>query len=286
MISIVIPALNEQEAIVGTVEAARQVCAQAGWDGYEIIVVDDGSSDRTGELAAAAGAKVLRHPSTSGYGRSLKDGIAIAHNDLIAISDADGTYPLDRLPQLMERINAGFDMAVGARTGQEYRESAVKVPLRLILRGLVEFTAGRRIPDINSGLRIFRRKTAMPFFSHLCNTFSFTTSMTLAYLMNGLYIAYVEIPYYRRVGSTKVRLFKDSLATMQYIVQAILYYNPIKLFIVICGIVALFSFAAMLWSVVAGGSAGYYFGLGGLLLSVLIFAMGLLADLLKQIMAK
>ena len=286
MISIVIPALNEQDAIVGTVEAAKKVCSDAGWDGSEVIVVDDGSIDQTGELARDAGAKVVRHPSKGGYGRSLKDGIRAASNDLIAIADADGTYPIDHLPRLMEQIDAGYDMAVGARTGKEYRESVVKMPLRLIMRALVEFTAGRRIPDINSGLRIFRRKTVMPFFSHLCDTFSFTTSMTLAYLMTGLYIAYVDIPYFKRIGSTKVRLLNDSLATLQYIVQSILYYNPIKLFLVLSIFVIILSVLFFVGAVITGAVGGYYLGLGGMLLSILIFALGLLADLLKQIMAK
>lgn len=286
MISIVIPALNEEGAIVATVEAAQKVCRDAGWDGFEIIVVDDGSTDRTAEFAQQAGAQVIRHPANGGYGRSLKDGIAAASNDLVAISDADGTYPLDRLPDLLARIHAGFDMAVGARTGAEYRQSAVKMPLRLVLKALVEFTAGRRIPDINSGLRVFRRSTVMPFFSHLCDTFSFTTSLTLAYLMTGLYIAYVDIPYYKRVGKTKVRLFRESLVTLQYIVQAILYYNPIKLFLALCAIVVVFSFVSFLSTLITGIYLGYYLGLGGILVSILIFAMGMLADLLKQIMAK
>ncbi len=286
MISIIIPAFNEEDAIADTVEAARKVCQEADWQGFEIIVVDDGSTDRTALLAKQAGAKVVRHPATGGYGRSLKDGIAAAGNDLIAISDGDGTYPIDRLPQLMERIEAGFDMAVGARSGAEYRESLVKAPLRLILKGLVEFTAGRRIPDINSGLRIFRRTTVMRYFPHLCDTFSFTTSMTLAYLMNGLYISYVDIPYYKRVGRTKVRLFKDSLATLQYIVQAILYYNPIKLFLALCAMIMALSLVAILSTVMTGINLGYYLGLGGVLLCFLVFALGLLADLLKQIMAK
>lgn len=286
MISVVIPALNEEAAIVATVEAAHKVCVEAGWTGYEVIVVDDGSTDRTGALAAQAGALVVRHPARGGYGRSLKDGIAAAGNDLIAITDADGTYPIDHLPRLMEKIEQGFDMAVGTRTGGEYRESALKMPLRLVLKALVEFTAGRKIPDINSGLRIFRRSKAMPFFSHLCDTFSFTTSMTLAYLMNGLYIAYLDIPYYKRVGATKVRLLKDSMATLQYIVQAVLYYNPIKLFLALCVVILAFSMVSITVTVFTGINTGYYLGIGGILLCVLVFALGLLADLLKQIMAK
>ena len=286
MISVVIPAYNEEDAIVATIEAVRATFAEPRWAGYEIVVVDDGSTDRTGELAAAAGATVVRHPANGGYGRSLKDGIAAARNDLIAITDADGTYPIDQLPRLYGEIEKGFDMVVGARTGEEYRESVVKSPLRKILKFLVEFTSGRRIADINSGLRIFRRSTVMPFFSHLCDTFSFTTSMTLAYLMTGRYISYLPIEYRKRIGKTKVRLFKDALATLQYIVQAVLYYNPIKLFLFLSACVAVLSLMSFAAGALAGIKAGYFLGLGGLLLTILIFSIGLLADLLRQIMAK
>ncbi|CAA7619075.1 Glycosyl transferase family 2 [Magnetospirillum sp. LM-5] len=284
MISVVIPAFNEQDAIVETIQQVRQtLCDYAG---FEIVVVDDGSSDRTGELAAEHGAKVVRHPMNAGYGRSLKDGIAAAANPIIAITDADGTYPIGRIPAMLAELDKGFHMAVGARTGEEYRESVVKAPMRKLLTILVEFTTGRRIPDVNSGLRVFRRAEAMEFFPHLCNTFSFTTSLTLAYMMNGRYISYMDIPYYKRIGTTKVRLFKDAIMTLQYIVQAILYYNPLKLFLMLSAMSIVFSIVCLMSSIFLSFNAGYYWFVGGILLSILIFCLGLLADLLRQIMDK
>jgi len=284
MITVVIPALNEEDAIVDTIMQVRSVLA--AYEGMEIIVVDDGSTDRTGELAAANGAKVIRHPVKAGYGRSLKDGIAAARNEIIAITDADGTYPIDRIPALCQALDEGFDMSVGARTGDEYRESVVKAPMRKLLTVLVEFTTGRIIPDVNSGLRVFRRGAAMQFFPHLCNTFSFTTSLTLAYMMNGLFISYSEIPYYRRIGKSKVRLIKDAMGTLQYIIQAILYYNPLKLFLMMSALTVVFSFFGLTLSIFMSINVGYYWFAGGILLSILIFCMGLLADLLRQIMDK
>src|SRR5262249_6848680 len=140
----------------------------------EIIVVDDGSTDGTGRIAAEAGAKVVRHPENIGYGRSLKDGIAAAQHDIIAIIDADGTYLPSDIPRLMTELERGLDMVVGARSGGHYRESWLKAPLRRVLTRLVEFTVGRGVPDVNSGLRVFRRSTILPYFPQLCNTFSFT----------------------------------------------------------------------------------------------------------------
>ena len=122
-------------------------------------------------------------------------------------------------------------MVVGARTGKYYRESIMKSLLRIILKFLVEFTAGRSIPDINSGLRVFSKKTITNYLQHLCNTFSFTTSLTLAYMMTGKFVEYIPIEYGKRMGVSKVRLFRESLRTLQYITQSIIYYNPLKLFI-------------------------------------------------------
>ena len=124
-------------------------------------------------------------------------------------------------------------MVVGSRTGEHYRQSLIKSPLRWILQHLVEYTASRSIPDINSGLRIFSRDHATSYFARLCDTFSFTTSLTLAFMMNGLFVVYVPIEYYKRVGKTKVRLLSDSLRTLQYIAEAAVYYNPLRIFMLL-----------------------------------------------------
>src|SRR5262249_55047335 len=187
----------------------------------EILVIDDGSTDRTGELAAARGATVYRHPHNAGYGRALKAGIMLAKYDTIVIIDADLTYPCEMIPKLYQEYCEGYDMVVGARTGHYY-EGSLKGPLRHMLKALVEFTADRNIPDANSGFRIFSKNTVMDYLNHLCDTFSFTTSMTLAYLMDSRFVHYIPIPYHARVGQTKVHLLKDSMRTLQYIVQAIL----------------------------------------------------------------
>ena len=184
MTSVVIPAYNEEDSIAETVQACQRELPKTGQP-YEILVVDDGSSDKTAEIAEAAGARVIRHLNNLGYGRSLKDGIRAATYDTIVITDADGTYPIDQIPSLVQVYSEGFNMVVGARQGKNYSESIKKGALRFILKYLVEFTAGRKIPDINSGLRIFSRREAVPYFSYLGDAFSFTTSITLAYMMNG-----------------------------------------------------------------------------------------------------
>jgi len=185
MFSVIIPAYNEESVIKSTIEELKKIFIETGFVDAEIILVDDGSSDKTSEASEKAGAVTIRHPHNIGYGRSLKDGILAAKHDTIVITDADGTYPLEMIPALLKEYKKGFNMVVGARQGENYDESLKKKILRLILKKLVEFTAGRKIPDINSGLRVFSREEILPYFSKLCDTFSFTTSLTLAYMMNG-----------------------------------------------------------------------------------------------------
>lgn len=283
MITIVIPAYNEESSIGETINTCRKIMSAQSLP-YEVVVVDDGSSDNTHSIALDAGARVVRHPHNVGYGRSLKDGIAAASFDIIAITDADGTYPIDRIPELVAEYQKGFDMVVGARQGKHYDESFGKKMLRVILRWLVEYTAGRKIPDINSGLRVFSRRTVRPYHQYLCDTFSFTTSLTLAYMMNGKFVKYLPIAYEKRVGQTKVRLFRDSLRTMQFIVEAMLYYNPIKVFLALSIGVAVVGLATALGAVVF--SRTEFFAVAFLLLvsSLLTFCIGLVSVQLKQLL--
>ncbi len=284
-ISVVIPAYNEAGAVAETVGAVRATLAGAGLQDFEVVVVDDGSADRTAQEAADAGARVIVNVHNLGYGASLKRGIAAANNDTIMIIDADMTYPVEAMPPLIALYHKGFDMVVAQRTGAHYEESWLKHGFRLILKWLVEFTAGRKIPDINSGLRIFSKKTVSEFFPHLCDTFSFTTSVTLGYMMTGKFVTYLPVSYAERRGQGKVRLLRDSMRTLQYIVEAILYYNPVKIFIVLAGFLIVLALVSFIIAFATQLLVFYLLGVGALLFTPLIFAIGLLAILLKQILA-
>jgi polyisoprenyl-phosphate glycosyltransferase len=284
MISLIVPAYNEENAIGNTVQNILLILNGAEFQPNEVIVIDDGSVDKTLREAEKAGVKIIRHPHNIGYGRSIKDGIQAATYDTIITIDGDCTYPTEAIPDLIAEYQKGFDMVVGARKGKYYDESLIKKFLRLFLRLLVEYTSGRKIPDINSGLRIFSKKTVLPYFSRLCDTFSFSTSITLAYMMTGKFVTYVPINYNKRVGKTKVRLYRDALRTMQFIIEAVIYYNPLKIFLLFSGLLILLSILGSIISLFFSILAGYILCLGSLFLAILMFGIGLLSVLLKQIM--
>jgi polyisoprenyl-phosphate glycosyltransferase len=231
-VSVLIPAYNEAECIQETIRKVRAIlgdcCIQ-----HEIIVINDGSADRTAELAAQEGVMVISQPANGGYGLALKTGIRRAQYEWCAIVDADGTYPIAQLPELLDSIPA-FDMVVGARTGKVYQGSTLKQLGRRLLSLGVDYVVGYHVPDINSGMRVFRKEIALAHARRISAGFSFTTTLTLAMLLEHHFVRYVPIEYYPRVGHSKVKMGKDALRMMQIVSSAFLYYNPLKLFLFLC----------------------------------------------------
>ncbi len=239
MISIIIPVYNEENAIAETIHKCQQVIKEIGNADSEIIIVDDASEDKSNFNAQKPGVKVITHTHNLGYGKSLKDGILAASNDTIVITDADGTYPIEMIPTLLKSYNNGNNMSVGKRQWRIYKESLFKVISRKILNKLVTFSTNKAIPDTNSGLRIFSKIEVLPFLSDLCNTFSFTTSLTLAFLMTGKLVEYIPVEYHPRIGKTKVKPIRDSLITLKFIFKSLKRYNPRKL-IQLCFVMMIF----------------------------------------------
>ncbi|MBQ6154684.1 glycosyltransferase family 2 protein, partial [bacterium] len=278
MISVVIPAYNEEKTLVDTVQDIVAVLKKHHLDkGSEIIVVNDGSTDSTGTTAASLDVKLINNPANMGYGFSLKQGIAVAKNDTIVITDADHTYPFAAVPQMLALKKQGFDLVVGARTGKYYQQSFLKRIFRRLLKILVEFVTNKKIQDINSGLRVFDKSLAMQYFPRLCNTFSFTTSQTLAYLMNNHFVTYVDIPYHKREGKSKVKLMRDSIISLRYILESCIYYHPLKIFNLLSLLCLLLAIVGFILSHFAHFQTGYILGIGGILLSIMIFSLGLIA---------
>lgn len=247
-LTILIPAYNEEKGIRDVLDQVAKILSDDVSLPGEILVVDDGSEDATAEVVKTHGlARLVRHRGNRGYGAALKTGIRQASYDLVCITDADGTYPVARIPELVNNLIAGKkDMVVGARTGAEVNIPLIRKPAKWAINRLANLVIGEAIPDLNSGLRLFKRNTALRFFSLLPDGFSFTTTITLAMLTNGYTVEYLPVEYYRRVGKSKIRPIRDTLNFIQLILRIALYFAPLKIFLPLSGMIMLL---AVFWGV-------------------------------------
>jgi polyisoprenyl-phosphate glycosyltransferase len=277
-ISIVIPAYNEAESIRDTIREVEKAFADSDHD-CKIVVVDDFSSDDTLAIAREAKVRVIAHPTNKGYGNALLTGVRNASHPWIGITDADGTYPIDALPGMLETATKrDYDMLVGARQGSSYYESPFKAILRFCFKWLCQFVVGQAIPDINSGLRVIRREMIHRFAPALSGGFSFTTSITLIAFQTGHHVAYRPIDYYPRKEKSHVRLGRDSLRALQIVVMTIVLFNPIKLFLLHASLVGATSFLAVIFLLLFPGAFPALALLGlGFCTANIILAMGLRA---------
>jgi len=228
--SVLVPAYNEEEGILETLTDLRERLAPLA-DKSEIIVIDDGSTDRTRALLEGfSGIDVVRHDRNLGYGAALKTGIRKARYPLIVITDADGTYPNERIPELV-RLADSAEMVVGSRTGGNVDSQGLRSIPKWFLKRFAEWLVRREIPDINSGLRVFRRDAVAEFIGILPDTFSFTTTITLAMLTSGRTVHYEPIDYRRRVGKSKIRPIRDTLRIAQLILRTGMYFAPLRVFL-------------------------------------------------------
>jgi glycosyltransferase involved in cell wall biosynthesis len=278
-VSIVIPAYNEEESAAQVMEEIKNVVATDPRT-YEIIVVDDGSTDNTSEILQKTGVRVIRHPVNRGYGATLKTGIRSARGDIIVITDADGTYPNEQIPAIVGMMDE-FDMVVGARIGSKVSIPLIRRPAKWALRMLANYLSGSKIPDLNSGLRAFRRDVVKRFFNILPDGFSFTTTITLGMECNGYRIKYYPIDYFERGGKSKIHPIKDTLNFINLIVRTIMYFNPLKVFLPVSFllfVVGLVSLAYDIWVIRNLGDKTVL----ALSFSLLVGMLAMLADLIVK----
>jgi len=282
-ISVIIPAYNEEEGIGLVITQISCVMNDSNLL-HEILVIDDGSQDNTAEIAGQIdGVRVLRHRSNRGYGAAIKTGTRQAHYDLICITDADGTYPVERIPDLINRlVSDDLDMVVGSRTGKRVSIPFVRRPAKWGIGKLANLVAGERIPDLNSGLRIFWRSTALRFFNLLPDGFSFTTTITLAMISNGYRVDYLPIDYHVRVGKSKIRPIQSTLNFIQLIVRISLYFAPLKVFLPLSIILMILGIAWGLFSAIFLDKLADISTLVVLTTAIQVAVVGLLAELVNK----
>jgi glycosyltransferase involved in cell wall biosynthesis len=272
-VSVVVPAYNEAAHVAEQVRAIEGVLSTSGWE-YEIIVVDDGSTDGTAEAAADAGVRVVRRTRNGGYGAALKLGIRLARFEWILITDADGTYPVEAIPRLLA-ASATNSMIVGARTGASVRVPVERRPAKWFLNRLASYLAGQRLPDLNSGLRLIRKSLVRRYEHLLPQGFSFTTTITLAAACNGHPVEYLPIDYRARLGTSKIRP-RHAFDFTLLIVRTIVFFNPLKVFLPLGAVLALAGLAKFAYDITRDNLSES--AVLGMLGALVVWAVGLLAD--------
>ena len=224
-LSIIIPAKNESATIGDVVARARELHEHA-----EVIVVDDGSSDDTGAVAGQAGALVLRHPVPLGNGAAVKAGARAATGSILVFMDGDGQHRPDEIASLLQLLDEGYDMSIGARSSGSHANVG-----RLFANGFynafASFIAGRRIPDLTSGFRAVRSDLFRRFLYLLPNGFSYPTTITMAFLRAGYPVGFVPITAHKRSGRSHIRPIRDGIRFLVIIFKIATLYSPLKVFI-------------------------------------------------------
>ena len=236
MFSLIIPVFNEEAVIERTVREAHDVLQDTG--PFEIIVINDGSTDQTSKILTELRLPhlhLVNHPYNKGYGASMKTGIRHSQGNLIGTVDADGTYPIGEFPALIQKMNAACaDMIVGARTKKGVRIPLVRRPAKWLVSLLANILTGIKIPDLNSGMRVFTRELGERFIHLYPQKFSFTITITLAAITNDYIVVYHPIDYFKRIGKSTLSSgcngMKNFLNFLGLIIRIITYFRPLKFF--------------------------------------------------------
>ncbi len=235
-VTILLPAYNEEPAIARVLAEVVDTLADTPMT-FEIVVVDDASTDRTAEVAERfaqscwrCAVRVIRLPENRGAGAARKVGVREAAGAVVVMLDADGTYPAAVIPKLLSYFPA-YDQVNGARTSEQGTLKWLRIPAKWAIRQLASYLTGCKIPDLNTGLKAFKRDAMLPWLWVVPDGFSCVTTMTLAFLTNGHPVKYVPTEYRPRIGKSKFRPIKDTLAYFGTVLRIVLYFRPLKVFL-------------------------------------------------------
>ncbi|HON55639.1 MAG TPA: glycosyltransferase family 2 protein [bacterium] len=280
-LSVVIPVFNEQNAVVSVITEINSLLSKLSID-YEIIAVNDGSTDKSKQAIESLNLKKLRiinHPYNRGYGAALKTGIKKAIYEYICIIDADNTYPVEAIKDMLNSIPE-YDMVVGARIGVNVDIPFTRKFAKIFITKLANYLVGIEIVDLNSGLRIFKKNAALLYLNILPNGFSFTTTITCAMMSSEYFVKFHPIDYYKRTGQSKIKPF-HAVEFLLLVTRLIIYFKPLKIFIPISALFFIVGFIRAIFTVFRD-FAIHQLSMILIISALMFFLIGLIADMLVK----
>jgi glycosyltransferase involved in cell wall biosynthesis len=287
-VTVVLPCYNEQDHLLTEIERITEALDRSGYR-YEVLAIDDKSTDNTLRILQEAAQqfphlRVLPFARNGGSGTARRIGTQQARGEIVVWTDADMTYPNERIPELVQLLekDQSIDQVVGARTSEQGTHKVLRVPAKWLIRKIAERLAGTKIPDLNSGLRAFRREVSLPYLRLLPPGFSCVTTITMAFLHNQHTVTYVPITYSKRSGSSKFHFIHDAYRYILQVLRMVMYFNPLKVLM-----------PPALWLVAIGSGKVIYDVIANpvriatntimiLMTGLLIGAVALLADLIVR----
>ncbi|WJK33202.1 glycosyltransferase family 2 protein [Solwaraspora sp. WMMA2065] len=233
-VTIVLPCYNEQDHVIREIERITDAMDNSGYE-YELLAIDDASTDHTLQVLQEAQTRfphlrLMPFHRNGGSGTARRIGSQQARGEIVVWTDADMTYPNERIPELVQMLEKepAIDQVVGARTSEQGTHKVLRVPAKWLIRKVAEGLTGTSIPDLNSGLRAFRRQVALPYLRLLPPGFSCVTTITMAFLHNQHEVRYLPIDYAKRSGSSKFHFVKDAYRYILQVLRMVMYFNPLK----------------------------------------------------------
>lgn len=278
LVSIILPAYNEAQAVSSLIADIKKIMAKIPGFKYEIIVVDDASTDKTAELGEKTGAKVIRHLVNRGSGASRKTGIREAKGEIILMMDVDGTYSPNDIPKILAYFPK-YDQIIGWRKHERGSLKILRFIAKYSIRKLAGYLVGENIPDLNSGMRAFKKETMLKYLWLLPNGFSCVTTMTMAFLANNHNVKWIPISYSPRIGKSKFRPLEDTYNYILTVIRMVLIYNPLKIFVPIGSTFIILALIKGFWTFSIYGQARML-ELIFLMIGFFMITIGLMADLI------
>ena len=281
VVSVVIPAYNEEQAITGVLEQVIAVLDPLDMP-YEVIVVDDGSTDdMVSACRACSQVQVISHAYNRGTGAARTTGVRAARGRYIVMTDADGTYSAETIPQMIEALSE-CDMVIGARQKEMGTLKWLRSLAKDLIKALASYLTRTKIPDLNSGLRAMKRDLVLQFLSILPSTHSWVSTITMAFLSSGYNVKWIPITYHKRIGKSTFHPIADTYNYLSLVVRSIMYFDPLRVFLPLSVILFLIGAGKLLYDVLA-----YNFHIAGSTITVVVTALqlgaiGLLADLIVR----